>query len=38
MGRLTSMAVRAGVIGQDISPANRQRADELSVTFMPPSE
>ena len=35
MGRLTSMAVRAAVIGQDISPSNRQRADELGVTFMP---
>ncbi len=38
MGRLTSTAVRAAVIGQDISPSNRQRADGLGVTFMPLSQ
>ncbi len=38
MGRLTSTAVRAAVIGQDISPSKRQRADGLGVTFMPLSQ
>ena len=38
MGRLTSMAVRAAVVGQDISPANRQRAEGLGVMFMPLSQ
>ena len=38
MGRLTSTAVRAAVIGQDISPSNRQRAEGLGVTFMPLSQ
>ena len=38
MGRLTGTAVRAAVIGQDISPSNRQRADGLGVTFMPLSQ
>ena len=35
MGRLTSAPVQAAVIGQDISPANRQKADRLGVAFMP---
>lgn len=38
MGRLTSSIVHAAVIGQDISPANRQRADGLGITFMPLSQ
>ena len=38
MGRLTSIAARAAVVGQDISPANRQRAEGLGVTFMPLSQ
>ena len=38
MGRLTDTAVRAAVIGQNISPSNRQRADGLGVTFMPLSQ
>ena len=38
MGRLTSMATHAAVIGQDISPPNRQRAARLGVIFMPLSQ
>ena len=38
IGRLTSIAARAAVVGQDISPANRQRAEGLGVTFMPLSQ
>ncbi len=38
MGRLAGMPVRPGVVGQDISPANRERADELGVAFMPLSQ
>ena len=38
MGRLTSMATHAAVIGQDISPPNRQRAAGLGVIFMPLSQ
>ncbi len=38
MGRLAGMAARAVVIGQDISPSNRQRAAGLGVTFMPLSQ
>ena len=38
MARLTSRPIRPAVIGQHISPANRQRADGLGVTFMPLSQ
>ncbi len=38
MGRLASMAAHAAVIGQDISPPNRQRAAGLGVIFMPLSQ
>ena len=38
MGRLASMVAHAAVIGQDISPSNRQRAAGLGVTFMPLSQ
>ena len=35
LGRLTNAPVRAAVVGQDISTANRERAHELGATFMP---
>jgi hypothetical protein len=38
MGRLAGMSAHAAVIGQDISPPNRQRAAELGVIFMPLSQ
>ncbi len=38
MGRLAATAARAAVIGQDISPSNRQRAAGLGVMFMPLSQ
>ena len=38
MALITDAPTQAAVIGQDISPANRQRADELGVTFMPLSQ
>ena len=38
MGRLAGMAAHAAVIGQDISPSNRQRAAGLGVIFMPLSQ
>ena len=38
MALITDAPTQAAVIGQDISPTNRQRADELGVTFMPLSQ
>ena len=35
LGRLTNAPVRAAVVGQDISTANREPADELGATFVP---